>query len=358
MIINQLLPTLHDGDAIGDEARHLKQFFEAAGARSFIYVLESDPGLESEVMPFDQFLKNDHEGSLTIYHFGLPSVMTEAFCSLAGGKVIIYHNITPAHFFQKYSHEMVCLANEGRRQLQSMAPCTDLALADSEFNKMELDDLGFRATGVLPLFLDFGRYETPPSPLLMNMMSRDPSDIILFVGRVYPNKKIEDLIKAYAYYRSFVNPASRLIIAGRSACLPRYYYPLLRLTSELGLSTEEVWFTDYIPFPELLALYQRADLFLSMSEHEGFCVPLLESMMFGLPILAYKAGAVPETLGDGGLLFDRKDLCRIGEAMDAMIRDRPLRARLREAQKRRLRDFTRDAVEIPLRAYLRPWLSG
>jgi glycosyltransferase involved in cell wall biosynthesis len=356
MIVNQLLPTLHEGDAIGDEVRQLQDFFSAAGCRSAIYVLQCDPGLESLIRPFSTFLPEYDERSLTLYHFGLPSVMTDVFASLPGVKGVLYHNITPAHFFAGFSDELVHLAEEGRRQLKSLARCTDLALADSAFNCAELDSMGFKKTGVLPLLMDHGRYETAPSPVLSKMLQADDAEVILFVGRIYPNKKIEDLIKAYYTYKTFLNPASRLIIAGRCGGIPAYYHALLNLTRALELSTEEVWFTDYIPFHDLLALYHQADLFLSMSEHEGFCVPLLESMTCGLPILAYDAGAVGETLGPGGILFSRKDVSQIAEMIDRMIHDRRLRGEIRQAQIKRLADFSFQAVTAQIRHHFEPWL--
>jgi len=352
MEINQILPTFHAGDAIGDEARELQTLFLSHGFKSAIYALETDPGLESEIRPFARLKGDYNRDSITVYHFGLPSEITDIFSGLPGKKVIIYHNITPAVFFHGFSKEMVHIANEGRRQLRILAVCTDLALADSSFNRDELDACGFRRTAVLPLLLDFSRYAEKPTGSLSRMLAQDESDKILFVGRVYPNKKIEDLVKTFYYYKRFVNPAARLIIAGKCGGLPGYFYPLLAMTRELALSSEEVIFTGHVAFPDLLALYRHADLFLSMSEHEGFCVPLLESMYFGLPILAYKAGAMAETLGGGGVLFHRKEPAEIAELAYMLMHDRHLRSSLHAAQKKRLEAFTQEKIEALLWGHL------
>ena len=334
MRIDQLVPAYHRGDAIGDEATYLRRFFLSQGFHSEIFRLSSDRELESESKSFASF-SEPSQGDITILHFALPSPLTAAFRGLRSKKVIIHHNVTSPEFFNGYSEEMVRIAQLGREELRSLADTTDLALADSPFNARELAEFGFREPQVFPLYVDFAKY-TKPMNSFLHRLFRDGRTNLLFVGRVAPNKRIEDLIKVTFYYKKFISPLVRLIVVGKVSSLPSYYRALIRLADDFLLTPEEIVFAGHVPDDELFAFYRTADVFISMSEHEGFCLPLVESMIFDLPVVAYDVTAVPDTLDGSGILIKRKDVDRVAELLDMVVHDRELRQKIIRGQRERL----------------------
>jgi glycosyltransferase involved in cell wall biosynthesis len=337
MRIDQLVPAFHRGDAIGDTAFHMRDLFRRKGHEANIYCLDRDEGLAEESVFFKDF-PPPTAGDVTILHFALPSPLSPAFARLASRKILLYHNITPAHYFLPYSREMAHMAHVGRRELASLVGTTDLGLADSEFNRQELGRLGFRRTEVFPLYVDFAKYERPADRFLQDLV-KDGRTNILFVGRIVPNKKIEDLIKVTFYFKKYISPLVRLLVVGKTLSLPNYYHSLIRLADEFYLKSEEVQFTGHIPDEEMYALYRASDVFLSLSEHEGFCLPLLESMVFDLPVVAYAAGAVPGTLGGAGVLIRDRRVDRVAELVDILSRAGRLREEIVGGQRRRLEEF-------------------
>lgn len=334
MRIDQLVPAYHRGDAIGDEATHLRRFFESQGFESRIYRLTCDREIESESESYADFVE-PLPSDITILHFALASPLTPAFRRLRSKKVIIYHNVTSPQFFAGYSEEMVRIARLGREELGSLAGTVDIALADSRFNARELEGLGFREAHVFPLYVDLERYKRPVNAFVQRLF-RDGRTNILFVGRVAPNKRIEDLIKVTFYYKKFISPLVRLIVVGKTAALPAYYHALVKLADDFLLASEEVCFTGHLPDDEMFAVYRAADVFLSLSEHEGFCLPLVESMIFDLPILAYDSTAVPDTLDGAGILIRDKRAERVAELLDIVVRSGNLKEDLIRGQRARL----------------------
>jgi glycosyltransferase involved in cell wall biosynthesis len=334
MRVDQLVPAFHRGDAIGDTALHMRDFLRSKGFVADIYCLDRDKGLEGEGLPFADFAPAGKD-DVTILHFALPSPLTAGLARQAGRKVIVYHNITPERFFAPYNAEMARICRVGREELASLVPSVDLALADSEYNRRELAELGFRKTDVLPLFIDFRKYGTPAYDFVRGLY-RDGRVNILFVGRVAPNKRIEDLIKVVFYYKKYISPLVRLIVVGKTSALPNYFEGLVRLADEFYLRPEEIAFAGHVPDAEMFALYKASDVFLSMSEHEGFCLPLVESMIFDLPIIALDAAAVPYTLGQAGILIRNSRPHYVAELTDIVARDKDLRAKLVESGRREL----------------------
>ena len=351
MIVNQWVPAAHRGDAIGDSARRVRDLLRASGHTSDLYALTIDDDLREDVRPFSD--PGASRGDVTIFHFALPSPMTDAFARLGGARVLQYHNITPAHFFADYAPGLFRLAALGRRELQSLAGRVDLALGDSEFNRQELEALGFARTGVLPIAVNTERITAaPPRPALEKILG-DGLMNILFVGRIVPNKKIEDHIRLAEVYKRYVDSYYRFIFVGRYDGVPAYYARVRALISEFKMLPDRFWFTGPVPDEDLGAFYRWADAYVSLSEHEGFCVPLVEAMAADVPVLAYAAGAVPETLGGAGLLFAPKDLEVAAEMLGMLVYDRPLRERVLEGQRRRLADFSPARVDARLREVLR-----
>jgi glycosyltransferase involved in cell wall biosynthesis len=337
MRIDQLVPAYHRGDAIGDEASELRGFFRRNGFDSEIYCLDRDRGLEGESRPFSELPAPGPE-DVTILHFALPSPLTEGLARLASKKAIIYHNITPPKFFAGLDPEMARISRIGRAELLSLRNRVDLSLADSEYNRLELVELGFPNTHAFPLFIDFAKYERPPDPFVHKLF-RDDRTNILFVGRIAPNKRIDNLVRTVFYYKKFVSPLVRLIVVGKTGTFPAYYRGVVRMADEFFLKPDEIRFLGHVPDAEMFALYKAADVFLSLSEHEGFCLPLVESLIFDLPVVALGSTAVPYTLGSAGVLLDAFRPDRTAELVDRVAHDQALRARLIEAGRRELAAF-------------------
>ena len=350
MIVNQWVPAAHRGDAIGDSARRVREMLRRAGHQSDIYALTIDEVLRGDVLPFSD--PGSRAGDITIFHFALPSAMTEAFRSLGGVRILQYHNITPAGFFAPYDPQLFRLAALGRQELASLAGQVDLALGDSEFNRLELEELGFVTTGVFPIAVDTERITRGPRlPALENILS-DGLINILFVGRIVPNKRIEDHIRLAEQYKRYIDSYYRFIFVGRYDGLPRYYNAIRAMILQYRMLPDRFLFPGAVTDGELAAYYRWADVYVSLSEHEGFCVPLVEAMAADVPVLAYAAGAVPETLGGAGLVFAPKDLEFAAEMVGSLVYDRDVRTDIIQGQRRRLADFALPRVESRLRDVL------
>jgi glycosyltransferase involved in cell wall biosynthesis len=350
MKIHQWVPAAHRGDAIGDSARAVREMLRGMGHESDIFALTIDDDLRGDVLPFTA--PAAARGDVTIFHFALPSPMSEAFASLDGAKILQYHNITPAAFFAPYDPGLFRLAALGRRELATLAGRVDLALGDSEFNRQELESLGFQRTGVMPIAVNTARItEAPRRPALERILN-DGLINILFVGRIVPNKKIEDHIRLAEMYKRYIDSYYRFIFVGRYDGLPRYYSQVRALIEQYEMLPDRFWFTGPVPDEDLAAFYRWSDAYVSLSEHEGFCVPLVEAMAADVPIVAYAAGAVPETLGGAGLLFAPKDLEVAAELLGSVVYDHDVRARVLDGQRRRLQDFSPPRIEARLREVL------
>lgn len=338
MVVNQWLPAAHRGDAIGDSARRVRDLLRAMGHTSDIYALTIDDDMRGDVKPFDD--GGARRGDVTMFHYALPSPMTGAFAALPGGRVLQYHNITPAHFFAPYHPGIFRIAALGREDLGTLAGRVELALGDSEYNRLELERLGFGRTGVLPIALDLDRItKAPPHPVLDRMLG-DGLTNFLFVGRLVPNKRIEDIVRLAEVYKRYVDANYRFIFVGRTDGVPRYHATVRALVAEFDMLPERFLFAGAVPDWELAAYYRSASVYLSLSEHEGFCVPLLEAMAAGVPVFAYDSSAVADTLGGAGVCWSPKDLEYAAELLGQLAFDPAMRARVIAGQRRRLADFS------------------
>src|SRR4029453_3721497 len=337
MIVNQWVPAAHRGDAIGDSARHVRKLLHRLGHESEIYALTIDDDIAAEVRPFSD--TSSRTGDLTIFHFALPSHITPAFASLAGGRILQSHNVTPAAFFAPYDASLFRLAALGRQELATLAGSVDLALGDSEYNRRELESLGFGPTGVFPIAVDTSRITRPVRLPALETILDERFVNFLFVGRIAPNKKIEDHIRLAEYYKRYVDSHYRFIFVGRYDVVPRYYSMIRALMTDFRLLNERFIFTGPVPDEELAVYYRRAAVYISMSEHEGFRVPLLEGMAADVPIMAYAAAAVPDTLGGAGVQLETKNLEYAAELLGSLAFDDDLRAKVIAGQRRPLADF-------------------
>jgi len=342
MIVNQWIPAAHRGDAVGDNARTLRAMFRAWGHTSDIYALTIDEDLLDEIRAWGH--PEARQGDVTILHYAVPSPMSAALGTLPGARVLYYHNVTPAHFFAPFDAGICRMAAAGRRELATLAGRVDLALGVSQFNRDDLDALGFANTGVLPLIVDTDRLtRARPVPSLERIL-QDGLVNILFVGRIAPNKKLEDHIRLAETYKRYVDIYYRFIFVGRYDAVPRYYSTVRALITTYQMLPDRFWFTGPVPDAELAAYYRHAHAYVSLSEHEGFCAPLVESMAMDVPVLAYAAAAVPETLGGAGVSFAPKDLEHAAELLGGLVYDDPFRAGVLVGQRRRLAAFSQERI--------------
>ncbi|GAK61670.1 putative glycosyltransferase [Candidatus Vecturithrix granuli] len=349
MRITQLLPSVHSGDAVGDSAYEIHQALQARGIDSVILGVHIDDHLKDRAIDFRHFAQYDSPETVHLYHFAVPSPITYTFKEAKGRKIVIYHNITPPHFFEGFSEELVTITTTGRHEIKLLAEYTDLGLADSEFNRLELVQYGYRKTGVLPILLDFHKYDTPEASQVREQFD-DGKVNILFVGRVTPNKKQEDVIKAFHVYKKYVNSQSRLLLVGKYHPNEAYFTFLRELIAELGV--EDVHFAGHVTQQELNTYYQLADVLLSLSEHEGFFVPAVESFYFKLPVLAYNCTAVPYTLGNAGILIHHKRYAEIAELIQLIVENSVLQQSIIATQTSRLTCFQKACILKTLFDYL------
>ena len=325
----------------------------AWGLETAMYAQHVAPQMGAHARRDHEYAAYLHEPDhVLIYHYALYSPNVRYFQATRGRRVFSYHNITPALYFRGWDQEQELLCDVGRRILPSLTEC-ELAIGDSDYNRQELVQSGFvpESTAVMPLFMREELFEDPPAnqPLSDQLRSRGGINF-LSVGRIVPNKAIEDIIRIFYTYHRGINPESHLYLVG-PRYLPAYDAQLDALVETLGLQ-DGVTFTGLVLPPKLQAYYQAADLYLQASYHEGFCVPLLESMHFGVPILARKAAAVPLTLGNSGVLYTHLGCEEVAEMAHLLTSDDALRAQIIARQQERLQDFAPIHVEAELREIL------
>jgi L-malate glycosyltransferase len=350
MIINQWLPAAHRGDAIGDSARRVRDLLRGMGHDAHIYALTIDEDMRGEVRPFEH--PGARSGAATIFHYAVPSSMTAAFATMTGTRVLQYHNITPSHFFANYQPQVFRITAIGRDDVASLAGKTDLALGDSEFNRRELEAMGFDRTGVFPVAVDLDRIRAaPPHPALEKLLG-DGLTNFLFVGRLVPNKRIEDIIRLAEMYKRHIDTHYRFIFVGRGDGIPRYTAAVREMVTRFQMLPERFLFPGAVTDWELAAYYRSASVYLSLSEHEGFCVPLLEAMAAEVPVFAYRSSAVEETLGGAGVCWSPKDLEFAAELLGQLAFDPNLRRSVVAAQSKRLEEFSDAQIAARLRGLL------
>lgn len=354
MKIIQILPSMSFGDAVSNDALAMKEVISQMGYETRIYAEHIHKKFLGQVRPYKK-MERIRKGDVLIYHNSTGSDMTFDFENFPCRKIMVYHNITPPEFFDGYDNRSKRLTAYGLTGTKCIADKMDYCLAVSEFNRQDLRAMGYTCPiDVRPVFIPLLDYEKKPSKKILDRYDDDYVNI-LFVGRISPNKKQEDVIRAFYYYKRNLNRKSRLILVGNSTGMEKYLYKLKNYVEELGLA--DVIFTGSIPFDEILAYYHLADLFLCMSEHEGFCVPLVESMYFDVPILAYRSSAIPDTLGGSGILLEEKDPVFTGEMMHRVLSDDALREQVLEGQRKRLQDFSYESIKALFEKQLRAFLE-
>lgn len=341
MRIIQMLPVLAFGDAIGNDTLTLDDTLRNNGYETAIYAEFVDERLGKAAETIDKYIPSADD--IILFHLSTGADMNYKISEYPGKIMIMYHNITPGYFFERYDPRSTEVCNSGRRAAKYLRKKALFCFADSEFNKQELIEMGYDCPiEVLPILIAFDDYKKKPNEKVVAQYN-DGYVNIVFTGRVAPNKKHEDLIAAFYYYKKYINPKSRLLLVGRNDFYPEYYARLRKYVERLGVS--DVIFTGQVKFNDILAYYKAADVFLCLSEHEGFCVPLVESMMFDVPVIAYDSCAVGETLGGSGFLLQDKKPEIVAEAIHQVMTDQSLRQQMIEEQRKRLCYFEHDRIK-------------
>ena len=358
MQVVQLLPTISYGDAVGNDTLAIQDIIRQMGYETQIYAENIDGRLPARTaMPFSQFPDLTDE-DVVIYHGSTGTELNFRLPQLGGRKIMIYHNITPPEFFRPYSSSLEQLAAAGIRGVSHLADKVDYCIADSAFNRENLWEMGYACPiDVCPILIPFMDYERSPNKRILQQYKEDGYVNILFTGRVAPNKKQEDIIRAFFYYHTYYNKRSRLILVGSWNGMEAYYNRLCDYVECLGLS-DSVIFTGHIKFAEILAYYRIANVFVCMSEHEGFCVPLVEAMYFGIPVIAYRSTAIPDTLGGSGVLLENKNPKAAAAAIHRVIQDTAYHQEIVDRQKRRLEDFSYENVRERMVELLGNFIGG
>ncbi len=343
MKIIQLLPTFSYGDGVGNDVIAIDRILKELGYTTKIYAENIDTrikkGLAEKIEKMPEMKQND----IIIYHLSTGTELNDKLCEFCCRKLVVYHNVTPAHFFRPYSRIAYHLCEQGREGIQKLRDTADYCWADSEYNKQELLEHGYHCKiDVVPIVVPFDDYAKDINKSLYKKYDDDLVNII-FVGRIAPNKKLEDVIKSYYYYKKYINSKSRLFLVGSYHGNEVYYDRLCGYIEQLKL--EDVYITGHIKFDGLLTYYKLADVFLCMSEHEGFCIPLLEAMYFQIPIIAYAYTGVKETLGYAGLKFEDKDCKVAAEMIHMLVENKNLRESVIAQQNSRLKDFSYEKIK-------------
>ena len=331
--IHQMAAGFAAGDAISLEAVALRDVCRAMGVPSEIFVPAERTAADSRhlVRPLAEYRPEASE--LLIYHYSIQTPATDAFRRSPARKAVVYHNVTPARFFRAFDEDVAAQLEAARRELAEVAAQAAAVWAASAFNAAELAALGAKNVRVFPLLFSAKTFDAPADPGVLRSLS-GPSKRILFVGRMAPNKCVEELIEAFAWYHQRIERRSELILVGSERSCPRYFAMLRMFAAELDLAA--ACFVRYASPAGLAAYYRRADLFATTSRHEGYCLPVVEAMFHGVPVLARNVGGVPEAMDGAGVLFGEARPAELAALMHRAMADGPLRNEILSSQKARV----------------------
>lgn len=331
MQINQFHSGTAEGDAITNQMLWIQKLLRENGYESEIYAEHIPAGLQNKIRPVKSY--HGCKDRILLVHHSMGIDCFEHIIGLEDKKALIYHNITPEKYFDDEGTKKYI--RRGLKQVQDYRDYVDYCMADSNYNRQELLHLGYSCDiDVMPVQISLKRFDQMiPDRQILDAYAG--TDNFLFVGRVVWNKRQDDVIRVFAVYHRYYNSASRLFLVGDTS-MQGYVTELRNLTRQLEIS-DSVIFTGKVSEEELKAYYELADVFLSMSEHEGFGVPLLEAMKLGIPVIAYRSSAIPETMDRAGILVTEKNYAYIGTLAHEVLKDKKLCSSLIQKQYERIR---------------------
>jgi len=346
--LHQVIAGAAPNDAVTDQALRLRALLREWGVRSEIVAEHVHPAVAGEVHRLGPRTERLLADGPLLLRYSIWSAAADAAVGSGAPLGVVYHNVTPPDLLRAANPHIAAMCEEGRARLASLRGRTRVLLADSAFNAADLRDAGVGEAEVVPLLIT-SVDPSPPRPV-------DGTPNLLTVGRVAPNKRLEDALRVLAAVQRLRDPDARFMAIGAADGFERYRAALDALTGELGL--RNATFTGRIPAARRDAAYAAASVYLCMSLHEGFCMPLVEAMQHGIPVVARAAGAVPETLGDAGLCLPDDDAVVFAEAVWEVTRSPRLRAHLARAAAARLDELRPERVGERLRTALTPLLEA
>lgn len=345
--VHQVVAGAAPHDAITNHVLAAREVIRSMGVASEIFceAPHLSPSLADEIHPHYQWDARAAADDVAILHYSIGSAAFDYVLNRCGTSAIHYHNITPAKLLWRFNPRLARQCALGRAALCDLAERVQCAGADSYFNATELTELGFpdaTAIGIL----------RPARPTVTRRPESSDRPRILFVGRGVPNKAQDDAILALAALRQ-AGVLAQLRLVGSWGGNEAFEWHCRNLVRSLALE-DQVHFLGAVSDAELSREYAEATLFLCLSDHEGYCVPVIEALEAGIPVLAYGAGAVSETLGSAGVLIDSKAPSHVAEAVGALVtdqiridpdaRERQLDAHSRSQTAARLKEFVTEVL--------------
>jgi glycosyltransferase involved in cell wall biosynthesis len=339
--VHQFVPALIPRDATGTHTLLLRDALRSAGWRSEIFAEATHDELVGESIPVEGYPSRAEPGDVLVYQFSTSSMVAGLLADRPEPLVIDYHNVTGPEHYDRWEPHIAKRSADALDELAMLAPRAVLGLADSAFNERDLVAAGCRRTTVVPVLADHRWVGRPSdddvSRRLLAMKGGGGADL-LFVGRIVPSKAQHELVKALWAYRRLYDPRARLHLVG-STPSPTYVQALGDFVEELGLA-DQVFVHGEVTQGALASHFASADVFVSLSVHEGFGIPLIEAMAAGLPVVALGRGAVPGTVGAAALVLDRSEPLLVAAAVDRILGDDGLRSRLISAGRARAGEFS------------------
>ncbi|MDQ2726611.1 MAG: glycosyltransferase family 4 protein [Actinomycetota bacterium] len=369
--VHQFLPTAEPG-AVGAHTREVQRLLTGRlGVRSEIFAEHIHPPFEGVARAYGDYGRTvaATPSDVLIYQMAVGARMADTLPDLPGRLVVNHHNLTPSRFLRPWDPTAAAAVELGARQLAALAPATELGIAVSGFNELDLVATGYRTTAVAPVLVDLEAFDQPTDADVERRTEATRSSqgaTWLFVGRLVPNKAHHHLIRALAVYRRLYDPHARLWLVGSRSPTSSYEAALRAYIVALEL-TDAVDITGPVSPVELAARYRHADVFVCLSEHEGYCVPVLEAMWHRLPIVTLTSSAIPETVVDAAIVLPtgpgpQPQAATVAAAVERAVHDEALRAALVIAGTRRVAERslerTRDRMAEVLGPLLRPRCSG
>jgi len=345
--IHQVLVGATPGSSIWNEALAMRAALREWGYRSDVYVDEAHAALRRGTTHFAEYRPRPSDA--LIYHYSTASTLTERVLAAGRPTILMYHNVTPPHHVENANSYMAAQLRRAGDELHRLGRHVRLAITHSEFSLRDLVEAGFERIAAIPAVMPDTLFAVQPDPTVLSRFD-DGGVNLLSVGRLVPNKKHGDAIRALCAYRR-INPDARLLLIGAPDNAERYVAWLHDVAMSLGVG-ERVHFAGHVSDAALAAYYRLARVLVCLSEHEGFCIPLVEAMRFGVPIVAYASSAIPETLGGAGVLLRAKHYPILAEVIDLLHRDGALRAQIVARQHRRAAELDRSAVLPRLRTLI------
>lgn len=340
--IHQFLPTFAARDAIGTHAVHAQRILRGMGLESEIYAEGITRAGRRQAHPYRSFGRRPvPDRTWLLYQLSTGSAVADFVRARPEPTLVNYHNVTSPSLFAPWEPHVAVECAEGRRQMQEMAGEVELGVAVSAYNEKELSGAGYRHTAIAPVLVDLEATDTDPDPEVLDRLLRDQRGggaDWLFVGRVAPHKCQHDVLRAFAVYRRLYDPKARLHLVGGVGS-HAYATMLDKYAAGLGLGSA-FHRIGSVTDAALRAYFRAADVFVCLSEHEGFCVPIVEAMRTELPVVAFASTAVPETVDGAALLLEAKDPVTVAAAVHRVITDNALQAQLVAAGVRRAGDFS------------------